>query len=84
MPMPACRLVSSLGSCDQLTFPCTRILHRTRKTEDIPAELSNRFGGVQHFVETHTKEALKASGRFGLHSTFVCGEPRIDSESQVK
>ena len=34
-------------------------------------------------MDTHTQVALKAAGRFGLHSTFVCGVPRIESDTQA-
>ena len=43
---------------------------------------SGAFGGVHLFTDAHSKSALKAAGKFKLHSTFVCGEPIIDSENQ--
>jgi hypothetical protein len=48
----------------------------------VPAEAAGTFGGVRYFVETHSKEALMAQGEFKLHSTFVCGEPIINSDNE--
>ena len=62
-------------------LPC--FWHRKAKAEVIPTEMSNTFGGVQHFVDTHSKEALVERGKFGLHSTFVCGTPKINAETQA-
>ena len=58
-------------------------IKKAEQTQLVPAEASGSFGGVQIFVDTHSKAALTAAGKLKLHTTYVCGEPLIDSESQT-
>lgn len=59
---------------------------RMKKAEQhaiVPAEASGRFAGVSIFVESRRKAMLQAAGKFGLHTSYVCGEPWIDSAEQT-
>ena len=59
---------------------------RIKKKEQnalVPAEATGTFGGVTLFVEAHGKAALKATGALKLHTTFVCGDPIVDSATQT-
>ena len=59
---------------------------RIKKAEQhavVPAEASGRFAGVTVFVDSRRKAMLQAAGNFGPHSSYVCGEPWIDSDQQT-
>lgn len=59
------------------------VVCRDNKDQLVPAGLGGRFGGVAHFVEAHSKEALMKAGNFGIHTVYVCGEAKIDVDAQV-
>ena len=52
---------------------------KKKRDENIPNDLRNTFGGVQHWVDRHTKEALQERNEFGIHTMYVCGKPQIKS-----
>ena len=63
-------------------------ISRVRKVESkkakdviVPHELRGTFGGVQHWVDAHSRDALTKRNVFGAHSVFVCGTPVVDAEA---
>ena len=47
----------------------------------MPAGQAGTFGGVMGWAAVNTPVALKAIGKYGLHTTFVCGVPKVDAEN---
>ena len=58
-------------------------MRRDEQGQLVPAGLRGTFGGVSHFVEAHSKEALIKAGDFSMHTVYVCGEAKIDVAAQV-
>jgi len=54
-------------------------LKREKEARIVPNALRGSFGGVVAWAAQREKEAISD---FGIHSVYVCGEPRIDSDKQ--
>ena len=48
----------------------------------VPKGMQGTFGGLKVWADHHTRDNLTKVGGFGIHTTFVCGIPEIDSEAQ--
>jgi len=72
---------------DKKAKTAVRQLHKREKKEQesaiVPAELRGTVGGMHHFLQAHSRERLTAAGTFGIHSTYVIGEPVIDMSSET-
>ena len=58
-------------------------LKKEEQHKIVPADAAGRFSGVNIFVDSRRKAALQAAGKFGMHTSYVCGEPWIDAEQQT-
>ena len=54
---------------------------KRKRGQNIANDLRTTFGGVQHWVDRHTKEALQERNEFGIHTMYVCGKPQIKSDA---
>jgi len=51
--------------------------------DSVPQALRGSFGALQQWVDDNTRDALQKAGTFGAHTTFVCGTPQINPDTQT-
>jgi hypothetical protein len=76
------RDLGALDEAQQKQFLAARKKVKLKNNTVVPKELKNTFGGVTEFCASNSRAALQASGDYGLHAVWVCGEPLIDPEKQ--
>ena len=54
-----------------------------KKEQDhvVPRAQRSTHGGLQLWADAHSRQALESKGIFGHHTTYVCGKPKLDSET---
>jgi hypothetical protein len=73
----------ALDESQQKQFLEARKKVKMKGNTTVPKELKNTFGGVAEFCAKNSRAALQASGDYGLHAVWVCGDPLINPETQV-
>jgi len=89
MKLPAAKLKQvvreKFGAVSTDTLKQITSVRRRKKMKEqdqiVPRDQRSTHGGLQLWVDAHSRQALESKGTFGPHTAYVCGEPRLDSET---